>query len=257
MSNLSLESGTWILGADSSGVSLDAVALESINLTDGSWTLEDPDSMVSSVAFDSATKINTVTFNATAGSSNLRWNNGSTARGPRWYKALIVNGVRFTEDTFHMTYFRGTPVLRDFRAQTIITECTNPTATSNGTSDSNVQCYGLMLNADTSYSDREGGVITRNSSTGATAGATDFNTLHATFMRGNGVVGGLAGVAYDNSDQGISGEQYARNASEHNLPGSDLFWMVGFGTLSNSVSISAGDEAAFKGEYLAVGVTFP
>jgi len=243
-------------GGGGGGVSLDAVSLESIDLTDGSWTLYDPDSLVSSVAFDTATKINTVTFNAATGSADLRWNSGSTARGPRWYKPLIVNGTRFTEDTFHMTYFRGTPVLRDFRAQTIITECTNPTTTSNGAADADVQGYGIYLNAETGYGDREGGVITRNSSNGATAFATDFNTVHATFMRGNGAVGGLAGVPFDDSDQGISGKQYSRDASEQNLPGSDLFWMVGFGTIA-TININAGDEAAFKGEYLAVGVTFP
>ena len=48
-----------------------------VNLTDGSWTLSDPDSLVDSVSFSGG--FNTVTMNAlAAGASHYRWDSSAT-----------------------------------------------------------------------------------------------------------------------------------------------------------------------------------
>ncbi len=73
---------------------LQDIALDEIDLTDGTWTLEDPDGLVDTVAFSSGT--NTVTFNAVAGSNNYNISSGTTFRGPRWYKLLSISGQQAT-----------------------------------------------------------------------------------------------------------------------------------------------------------------
>ena len=236
------------------GAALDALTLSAADLTDTStWTLFDPDSLVQSVSFDAATKRNLVTFNAGAGSSNFRWNSGSTIRAPRWYSPLIVNSVRFNESTFFTVFIRASTVIGTFDSQTVVTTCTNPTATTNSTSDSAVQCYGVFINNDVSFNDREGGPITRNTSSGNFGDVPHF---HCTYMRGGGGVGPVSFFGYNASNVPISNKQQCRSTSEYNLPGSDLFWMIGIGTMGSG-SINAGETTTVKAEYLAVGITIP
>ena len=238
-------------GGGGGGVSLDAVPLEHADLTDTSkWTLFDPDNLVKSVSFDASTKQNLVTFNSGAGSANYRWNSGTTIRAPRWYSPLTVNSVRFTESTFFTVFIRASTVIGTFDSQTVVTTCTNPTATTNSTSDSAVQCYGVFINNDVSFDDREGGPISRNSSSGNFGDVPNF---HCTYMRGGGGVGPISFLGYNASNVPISGKQQCRSTSEYNLPGSDLFWMIGIGTM-NSSSVSEDEVTTIKAEYVAIGV---
>ena len=65
--------------------SLYDLTLTEVNLADGSWTLEDPDSLVDTVTYSASG--NLVTWNTlAAGSANYRWDSGTTVRAPRWYK---------------------------------------------------------------------------------------------------------------------------------------------------------------------------
>ena len=246
--------GPPVVAAAGGGAALDALSLAAADLTDTSkWTLFDPDSLVKSVSFDAATKQNLITFNAGAGSSNFRWNSGTTIRAPRWYTPLIVNSVRFTESTFCMVFLRASTVVGTFASQTVLTTCTNPTATTNSTSDSDVQCYGVFINNNTISNNREGGAIARNFTSGSFG---DIPHSHCTYMRGGGGVGAISFLGYNASNVPISGRQQCRMTGEYNLPGSDLFWMIGIGTMNNS-SVSEDEVTTVKAEYLAVGITIP
>jgi hypothetical protein len=73
------------------GTSLYETAFNVVNLTDGSWTLYDPDSLIQSVTFSAG--YNTVTWNAlSVASLNYNWAAGGEHRAPRWYKNNIIDG---------------------------------------------------------------------------------------------------------------------------------------------------------------------
>jgi hypothetical protein len=75
------------------------VAPEVVDLTDGTWTLYDPDLLVQSISFDSSTGEHTVTMNELASpTSDYNPCGGSGYRGPRWYKALEISGTAVNAD---------------------------------------------------------------------------------------------------------------------------------------------------------------
>ena len=75
------------------------VAPEVVDLTDGTWTLYDPDLLVQSISFDSSTGEHTVTMNELASpTSDYNPCGGTGYRGPRWYKALEISGTAVNAD---------------------------------------------------------------------------------------------------------------------------------------------------------------
>jgi hypothetical protein len=82
-------------GGGGGGVSasdLNDIALNTVDLSDGSWTLYDPDSLVKSVSFDSTNKRNIITVNALASGSNAKynWKNSGAKEAPRWHKTATL-----------------------------------------------------------------------------------------------------------------------------------------------------------------------
>lgn len=101
-----------------------------INLTDGSWTLYDPLSIVQSVAYDAGTNSNTVTCNAAVATNDLVWNNAVAAHtGPRWYRALEIAGTPMTTDDFITSIYRFAPVqtVTDFSSCGVCALAQDPT----------------------------------------------------------------------------------------------------------------------------------
>jgi hypothetical protein len=124
---------------------LQDIALDEIDLTDGTWTLEDPDSLVDTVAFSSGT--NTVTFNAVAGSNNYNISSGTAFRGPRWYKLLSISGQQATTamPTVLVTRLEPDPGSgSDFGQRHIIGTTFDPTSTV--TNDLNGVGAGWQIN---------------------------------------------------------------------------------------------------------------
>ena len=129
MSDLFLRNGEWIVDddIDPAAVTLD----ELIDLTDGSWGLDDSAGFVSSVSID-ANGVHTITFNAiTPGSNDYRNYNGANFTGPRWYRPLTISGVRVTSDdsiAIHTYVEHGTPALA-FASNVTHGICLDPTST--------------------------------------------------------------------------------------------------------------------------------
>jgi hypothetical protein len=90
--------GAAIGGGDGpqQSASLYNVPLQEVNLTDGSWTLLDPDSSLKSVTFSGG--FNTITLNARTANENNRWDGGTTCTMPRWYKDFQIDGTDITVD---------------------------------------------------------------------------------------------------------------------------------------------------------------
>ena len=76
---------------------LASIALEAIDLTDGTWTLDDPTSMVKTTTH--AAGVNTITFNAKAATANYLMTSGANFTGARYYKLLSISGSQATTAT--------------------------------------------------------------------------------------------------------------------------------------------------------------
>jgi len=83
-----------------------------VNLTDGTWTLYDPLSLVKSISYDAPTQVHTVTMNELATPTyDQNPCAGSTYDGPRWYKALTVQGTNITADQNVSLMMTATPTI--------------------------------------------------------------------------------------------------------------------------------------------------
>lgn len=83
-----------------------------VNLTDGTWTLYDPLNLVKTITYDAPTQVHTVTMNALAApSSDQNPCGGTYYNGPRWYKALAVQGTNITADKIVSLMMTATPTI--------------------------------------------------------------------------------------------------------------------------------------------------
>ena len=239
-------------GGGGGGVSLDSVALVAVDLTDGSWTLEDPDSLVDTVSHSSG--VNTIVWNALGtGSTNYQWTSSSTCEAPRWYKLLKINGVQMTEASFLSLYWKlKLEAAVDFNHEVVLGTCSFPLATSNGTGTTDILGTGAVFQATAGgFGTRTSGAWSLNSITTGSGATTDF--VHLAQQRGAKAIGGPSGYRYDSTPEGLGAIQ--RNTNRDNLTGSNnLYWIVGAGT-KGSQTISAGDETKFQAKYLGVGVS--
>ena len=245
--------GDATAASGSGGVSLGAVPLVSVDLTDGSWTLEDPDSLVDSVSHSSG--VNTIVWNALgAGSTNYQWTSSTTCRAPRWYKLLTINGVQMTEASFLSLYWKlKLEAALDFAHEVVLGTCSFPTATTNSTSTTAILGSGAVFQADVGFlsSLKYGGAWAINAAT--TTQNTSLDFVHLAQQRGAKAIGAPGGYLYDSTPAGLSA--VSRNTNRNNLTGTNnLYWIVGAGT-KGSQTISAGDETAFQAKYLGVGVS--
>jgi len=83
-----------------------------VNLTDGTWTLYDPLNLVKSITYDAPTQVHTVTMNAlSAPTADQNPCGGTYYNGPRWYKALSVQGTNITADKIISLMMTATPTV--------------------------------------------------------------------------------------------------------------------------------------------------
>ena len=234
--------------AGGGGADLSALPLTTVNLTDGTWTLLDPDSLVKSVAESSGN--HTVTMNALgSGSTNYAWSSGTTLRGARWYIPLIADNaaggtVRITTDDTFIVLFKlvkGSPSAA-FATEIVIAGCVDPTGLTSGsivgmggiieyTSTGNPG-YGAwaFLSKTSSVSSNNVSATVSALWSGRRAGTSSYVTLKAD-------------GTYEANGQ--------RAASSNMTASTDMFLMVGLGT-RGATTIADDDNAVFKLEYRVV-----
>ena len=215
----------------------DAAFTGPIDLTDGTWTLNDPDNLIQSITYSAG--VHTVTWNTlAAGSANYRWDTGSTHRGPRWYKAAEIEGTRLTtDDVIQGIFYAKTDNVNrgDFDSQMVHGICVDPTSTV----ESTIAGVGLFASAQTGGSNTFLGIwtINANSSQSASASARCMTTVQ---YGGRQAVGGAFTVL---DASGIRIQNGSRGSSQALPNATDLFWIVGLGTRSNTTTITANDES--------------
>ena len=226
-------------GSGGGGASLYDLTPEIINLTDGSWTLEDPDSLVQGVTFGG--DFNTVTWNALAvGSADYRWASGTVVRAPRWYKTLQIDGNNITNGDYLITMVRTELDLtvRDFFQRVVCGTCLDPTSTDTGVIDGMYGTVNYNLTGNPGY-----GVISVNglqSNLGATIVANNV-----TIARGYTHMGTATYINFDNTDTATSAG--SRNGLASGVAaGTTVKLLVGVGTGANTTTVAAGNQQRFK-----------
>jgi hypothetical protein len=208
-----------------------------INLTDGSWTLLDPDSLIQSISYSAG--VHTVVWNAlAAGSSDYNWGSGSNHRAPRWYKAAEIDGNQLTSDdiTQAVFYAKTDNVNRgDFDNMMISGVCVDPTSTVATT----IAGMGLIAIAGSGGGDTIMGIWTVNASAStSTPGSARCMT---TTQYGGRHTGSGAFTLVDAA--GNRTQNGARNGNLILPSTANLHWIVGIGTRFNFTTIGAGDES--------------
>ena len=229
---------------------LQDIALDEIDLTDGTWTLEDPDGLVDTVSFASGQ--NTVTFNLTAGSSNYNIASGTNFRGPRWYKLLSISGQQATSAMPIVFVTRVEPdnsAASDFNQRHVIGTSFDPTATVTNT----INGAGAGWQINSGGSTIQMGAWAR-SAVNLTSNALNQRQIMAS-LRGFESLGTPSFLNLRSNDVCLA--TGARNSAANAIGGNgaNLYVMVALGSSSNTTGMAAGDEAIFKASFVATSYT--
>lgn len=224
--------------------SLYNLPMTEVDLTDGSWTLLDPDGLIDTVSFSGG--YNLITFNAGGATPNHRWAVYSTTKtAPRWYKSLEIDGNQVTllDPSWFVCRMQNDTTVDDFNQQNVFGTAADPTST-----DTNVM--GLVggtwlrtVGTTTGY-----GVITRDSNLWNSAVPTVYS--HANVMQGGNALGSATYLHYNNT--GTIDRAGSRNTGVLAQAGTNRYLMVGVGINTDATVINAGDQVSFSLKYLAL-----
>ena len=228
--------------------SLADLAFIEADLTDGSWTLYDPDALVKSVAFTAG--YNIVTWNALAAGANSY--NPSVAAGghrwPRWYKALTIGGTAVVADDWleFVTLMQCDTTVNDFHQQ-VVAAAANDAAT---TVVNDMAGTGGVLSKLTSSSCAYGTWMEDSSTVEATG--TPLRALCVVNRGGRGVGSGAYGTMEATADRALGWG--SRNADRTVIAAASdpVYVMVGAGTRGNSDTIADNAQNSFRIGYKAI-----
>lgn len=241
MAKLVLRNGVWTLKND-----FLEIGFNTVDLTDGSWTLYDPESGINSVTF--ADGFNTVTWNSFPSSTDHNWSSTGDITSPRWYKLLKIENTQMTTgDQFALhTRLENDPSINQFYQAVIMGAAISPG------SDPSLTILGTGGHfRKTTSGNPQYGAWTINASTNQ----SDVNNQYGKYVCywGGDSAGGVTGINFDSSDDAI--ETAARASNQNTLTGnltSSIYVMVGIGPGSNTTTINAAFQQKFKVGYVAV-----
>jgi len=235
----------YILSASGGGgSSLYDIPLEGpVNLTDGTWTLLDPDNLVKSITY--AAGFNTVTWNAATG-GDYNWTATTTHRAPRWYKTLIVSGNNVKGQDFLLFTSRIEPDLTftDFPQQIVVGAADDPTSTVAQTIDGTGGYYIRQDTGNPAF-----GTWQVNTGTSSIASA---NTLGVTtIFRGRDSLGSGVYLNINTSNNVVNSGTRNSNQNSQTYTG-NVSVMVGVGLRANTAVVLEDDQQRFKVSYGAI-----
>lgn len=236
MARILLENNEWAIKDD---LSFFNISSELIDLTDGTWTLFDPDSLVQGISF--ASGFNTVTWNALgAGSNNYKWTQGTTHRSPRWYKLLKIDGNQVTSDDC-MTFQASGKLdesVKDFDHEVVWGICSDPTSTAASTIDGSGAAMARQLVQGGPRSGTwTGNLVSFN------AANSDNISMAASLIRGKLMMVGGASVSINASGDAVRPAD--RSDSQALAATTNQFLMVGVGT-NSTTTVDSGDKQKFS-----------
>ena len=246
--------GAAIGGGDGpqQSASLYDVSLTEVNLTDGSWTLLDPDSSLKSVTF--ADGFNTITLNARTSGQENRWDASTTCTMPRWYKDFEIDGTAVTVDDiiqFITRLERDASVGTNFNPSFVVGIANDPTSNTLNTIRGNGGIHTRVGSGNLAY-----GTWQNNASTLSTASGNDFGL--SGLLRGyNGLGSGtyLNINADTDPDSVVNGGSRNSNINDSGTAdGTTVKIMVAPGARSNTDAIPA--DAVYKMKVHYAGIVW-
>lgn len=210
------------------------------DLTDGSWTLTDPDSLVDEVTYGGG--FNKFTMNVlAAGSTNYAWGAGTAHRAPRWHKNLTASGVQVDSDGITVLQVRMTKgaTVAEWNTEVVCGGCLAPTSTVPGTMVGQGAMMEYIATNNTSY-----GSWCFTAKSVSTSASNDSAVMTAQWAAQR-----ASGVTYVTIDStGVFVASGSRNANSTLVAATNMSLMIGVGTRGSS-TITAGDDTNVKVEY--------
>jgi hypothetical protein len=222
------------------------VTMNEVDLTDGSWTLFDPDDLVDTITFSAG--FNTITWNVlAAGSVDYVWDAGGNHRAPRWYKELVLDGTTVQNDKFlaFTSVIQNDPTVNDFNQEAVCGVCISPNTTDLFTVDGSGGFFSKGTGSNPAYG------TWQYASSSSTVGLNNVRGV-GTVLRGGLALGSGVYHAINSSDETLTAG--SRNGGLFNITASaqDSYIMVGFGAKSSADTITAGDQQRISFKYYAV-----
>jgi len=241
---------TGIIGGGGGGASLYNVPPTVIDLTDGTWTLYDPDSLIDTtygtngVTFSGG--YNTVQWNAlAAGSSDYNWAASGSHRAPRWYKNFDIDGnaVETGVVQVYQSIMEADLTVNDFNQQVVCGIAVDAASTDLFTVDGNGGLFAKTTAGNPQY-----GTWQYNASSNLANSASVKG--YSTVQRGALIIGAGIYVAVDSAgERTVNGSRNVNISTAAASTAQHL--MVGFGTRSNTDTIPAGAQQRIKLSYIA------
>lgn len=233
--------------AAGAAASLYNLPMTEVDLTDGSWTLLDPDGLINAVSYSGG--YNLITFNSGGATSNQRWTGSGTVTAPRWYKTLQIDGntVTLLDQSWFVCRMQNDQTVDDFDQQNVFGTAADPTST-NTTTMGLVGGTWLRTVGGVGYPGTGYGVITKD--TNSWINDTDTVYAHTDVMQGGNGLGAGTHIQYDNTN--TAERQLSRNTNVLAQAGTNRHLVVGVGINSNTTVINAGNQVKFSLKYLAL-----
>ena len=229
-------------------LSLYSVEFEEVDLTDGSWTLYDPDALVKSVAF--AAGYNVVTWNALAVGSNAY--NPSVAAGahrwPRWYKALTIGGVAVVADDWLelVTLMQCNTAVDGFHQQVVVAAANDAATTVVNDMAGTGGALSKLTGSACAY-----GTWMEDSSTVEATG-TPLRALCVVNRGGRGVGSGAYGTMEATAARALGWNTRSADRVVIAAASDPVYLMVGAGTRGNTDTIADSAQNSFRIGYKAI-----
>jgi len=230
------------------GASLAGLAFEEVDLTDGSWTLYDPDSLVKSVAF--ASGYNTITWNELAVGSS-KYNPGVRVGAhywPRWYKALVIGSTAVVADDWLelVTLMQCDTSVNEFHQQVVAAAANNAATTDVDDMAGTGGVYAKLTSASCAY-----GTWMEDSPSYESTG-TPARALCVVNRGGRGVGSGAYGTMEATADRALGWN--TRNADRTIIAAASdpVYLMVGAGTRGSTDTIADSAQNSFRIGYKAL-----
>jgi len=250
--NITLPPNAGCSGGGGGGTSLADLTPTLIDLTDGSWTLYDPDSLIGSVAHSEGW--NTVTWNTVNANASYNWSTASGGmRAPRWFKALILTGTTQVTSTDCLLFTTEMEASRTDSSLDKVILCAAEAVSS--TDPALIRAVGGAANK-VSTTQISGGAYAYSAET-VTQNAALGKTIN-TALRSNDSMGGSLYVALNNSAPATGVSMGSRISNRSNAgaggAGVGLSVLVGVGPKTSAISLSAGDTQRFRLSFVAATI---
>jgi Flp pilus assembly protein TadG len=232
-------------GGGGGGASLYNLPWTDVDLTDGSWTLQD-----SGLKLDTVTNVGSgfmrVRWGAAANGSDYSWTAGADHVAPRWYKDLVIDGTTVTTGDLAVIAFRmeidGT--VDNFDQAIVAAHAPWPNLDPANSMSAAGGFAGKYVGSNNLY-----GAWTISTATQVNNKSYAVIVAH----RGGGGVGAVCGQGYDALN--VASGNVSRNANLYGSTSLPLRLMIGVGNLNTTAStVSAGDEQKFSIKYKALTV---